>query len=172
MAVDKETCVPFIVTNLGPDVTIAQIPMHPQKPEMGTRVSRRTNRLLLDLEDANVLKDGDEVTLLRWGNFLVDKVERDSSGAATSVTGRCNAESTNFAKTRKLSWLADVPELVPCKLVEFDHLISKPKLAEEDNFQDFVNPKTRFETDALADATVRVLRAGDVLQLERKGFYR
>jgi hypothetical protein len=37
------------------------------------------------------------------------------------------------------------PQLVPCKLVEFDHIISKAKLTEEDRFQDYVNPHTKFE---------------------------
>jgi hypothetical protein len=37
------------------------------------------------------------------------------------------------------------PDLVPCKLFEFDHLITKAKLEENDNFQDYVNPVTKIE---------------------------
>lgn len=37
------------------------------------------------------------------------------------------------------------PDLVPCKLVEFDHLISKAKLGDDEDFKDFVNPSTRKE---------------------------
>jgi hypothetical protein len=37
------------------------------------------------------------------------------------------------------------PDLVPCKVFEFDHLISKAKLADDENFQDFVNPVSRTE---------------------------
>jgi hypothetical protein len=36
-------------------------------------------------------------------------------------------------------------DLVPCKILKFDHLISKAKLADDENFQDFVNPHTKFE---------------------------
>ena len=36
-------------------------------------------------------------------------------------------------------------DLVPCQLVEFDHIISKAKLGEDDRFQDHVNPHTKFE---------------------------
>ena len=172
MAVQKDTCIPFFVTNLDSEITIASISVHPQKPEMGTRVSRRFNRILLDIEDVATLKDGEEVTLLRWGNFDIDKIEKDASGKILSVSGRCNPDATNFSKTKKLSWLSDVPDIVPCKLVEFDHLISKAKLEEDDNFQDFVNPTTRFESEALADACLRLVKPGDVIQLERKGFFR
>jgi glutamyl-tRNA synthetase len=57
-------------------------------------------------------------------------------------------------------------------LVKFDHLINKPKLDDGDNFQDFLTENTRMETSALADACLRTVPAGTVLQLERKGFYR
>jgi glutamyl-tRNA synthetase len=57
-------------------------------------------------------------------------------------------------------------------MVEFDHLISKAKLEEEENFKDFLNPVTRLESDGLADACLRVIPAGEVIQLERKGFFR
>lgn len=46
---------------------------------------------------------------------------------------------------------------MPCSLVEFDHLISKAKLAEEDKFQDFVNPVTRTEVSLYFICTVHVL---------------
>ncbi len=50
------------------------------------------------------------------------------------------------AAKRKLSWLADVPENIPVILSEFDNLISKEKLEEEDKFEDFINPDTQAET--------------------------
>jgi glutamyl-tRNA synthetase len=56
--------------------------------------------------------------------------------------------------------------------VEFDHLISKPKLTEEDNFQDHITPVSRAETNALGDPYLRTIQAGQVIQLERKGFFR
>ena len=37
------------------------------------------------------------------------------------------------------------PSVVTVKLVEFDHLISKAKLTDEDAFEDFLNPVTRYE---------------------------
>jgi glutamyl-tRNA synthetase len=56
--------------------------------------------------------------------------------------------------------------------VEFDHLISKPKLSEDDNFQDHITPVSRAETLALGDPYLRTIQVGQVLQLERKGFFR
>ena len=40
----------------------------------------------------------------------------------------------------KLTWLADISDLVPLRLVDFDHLITKKKLEEGDDIADFVTP--------------------------------
>ena len=39
----------------------------------------------------------------------------------------------------KLHWLPNIAELVPLRLVDFDHLITKKKLEEGDAIEDFVN---------------------------------
>ena len=42
----------------------------------------------------------------------------------------------------KLHWLPNISELVPLRLVDFDHLITKKKLEEGDAVEDFVNKKS------------------------------
>ena len=64
MSVSKDTCVPFTITNLPTEESIVSIPLHPQKPDMGTRVSRRFNKLLLDQEDVNTFVEGEEMIKL------------------------------------------------------------------------------------------------------------
>ncbi len=71
-----------------------------------------------------------------------------------------------------MTWIAAVPDLVPCQVFEFDHLISKAKLADEDKFQDHLTPVTKIESAALGDPYLRTVQAGEVIQLERKGFFR
>jgi len=73
---------------------------------------------------------------------------------------------------RKVSWLASVSDNCPCVLTEFDNLVTKDKLDEEDDFQDFINPNTLAMTDALGDPGLKTLQEHDVIQLERRGFYR
>ena len=173
MSVLQDTSVSLTVTNLPDEESIVSIPNHPQKPELGTRVSRRFNKLLLDQEDVSLLQEGEEITLLRWGNFFVDQIEKDGkTGKILGLVGRAHPEATNFSKTKKLSWLAAVPDLVTCTLVEFDHLISKAKLNDDEDFKDFVNPNTRFESTALCDPCLREVKEGQIIQLERRGFYR
>ena len=62
-------------------------------------------------------------------------------------------------------------ELILLRLCDFDYLSTKKKVEEGDNFADIVNPNSKFEVSALGDPNMRSLQKGDVLQLERKGYY-
>lgn len=46
------------------------------------------------------------------------------------------------------------------------------QLEEGEDFLDVVNPCTRRETAALGDSNMRNLQRGEILQLERKGYFR
>jgi len=144
-APDPSGAVELLLTNVADLESAHSVQIHPQRPEMGQRVMRRSCRVLLDRADAVTFKVGEEVTLLRWGNVVITEVQLDSQDRLLGLQGRFDAEATNFSKTKKTTWVANIPDLVPCRLVEFDHLISKAKLGEDDKFQDFVNPVTKTE---------------------------
>jgi len=173
MAIDKLTAVPFIITNMDISTSsVVSVQIHPQKPELGYRAMRRSNRLLLEGEDAVLLREGEEVTLLRWGNFFIDKINKNEEGKIIDIQGRTHPEAKNFSKTKKLTWLADVPEIIEIKMIEFGHLITKQKLLDTENFTDYINPCTKYETIGYGDACLRTIQQGQVIQLERKGFFR
>lgn len=76
------------------------------------------------------------------------------------------------AAKRKLSWIADVPENTSVVLTEFDNLISKGILEEGDNLEDLINPNTEADTEVIGDAGLKTLKEHDIIQLERRGFFR
>jgi glutamyl-tRNA synthetase len=45
------------------------------------------------------------------------------------------------------------------------------QLEEDDDFVSVLNPNTRSETLALGDSNLRNVKRGEILQLERKGYY-
>lgn len=109
-----------------------------------------------------------------WGNAIVRSKKADPSGAITSVTMDLNLDG-DFRKTKKkITWLAQPTSEYPLPsvaLVDFDYLISKKKLEENDNVADFVTPVSEFKEFAIADANVLELKPGDIIQFERKGYY-
>jgi glutamyl-tRNA synthetase len=60
--------------------------------------------------------------------YNLQGVTKDATGQVTGVTAELHLAG-DFKKTKlKLTWLADVPDLVPLTLTEFDYLITKKKV--------------------------------------------
>ena len=105
------------------------------------------------------------------------QISRGASGAVEGVEAELHLAGDYKKTEKKLTWVADVgaaagAPLVPLRLEEFDFLITKPKLEEGDDFEAVVNPHTKWETAALGAPAMRTLQRGDIIQLERKGFFR
>jgi glutamyl/glutaminyl-tRNA synthetase len=91
MAVSADSKVTLTVTNISDTVECVSIGLHPSKPEMGTRILRRLNKVLLETEDCQHFTEGEEVTLVRWGNFFMDKIERNAEGVVVALEVRITA---------------------------------------------------------------------------------
>ena len=72
---------------------------------------------------------------------------------------------------KKLTWLADTPDVVDVRLVDFDYLLNKDKVEEEDNVEDLLTPVTKFVDAAVGEASLRQMKKGEVIQVERRGYY-
>jgi glutamyl-tRNA synthetase len=106
-----------------------------------------------------------------WGNSIVRKRSLGPSGDVTAIEADLFLEG-DFKKTKKkITWLPSDSPLVDVTLLDYDYLITKKKLEEDDDVADFVTPQTEFRVEALADANVAELKQGDIIQFERKGYY-
>ena len=149
-----------------------EVPRHPKNQSVGTKPIWYCQDILIEQADAGTLAQGDRVVLINWGVAEVSGVNK-SAGGVTSVKMELHPEDTNYRGRPALTWLAslDAVPCVPTIMVRFDYLISKASLENEDDFKDFVNLDTRFEEEALGDPNLSGLRQGDIIQLQRKGFY-
>jgi glutamyl-tRNA synthetase len=115
-----------------------------------------------------------QITLMDWGNAFVRSKLVGKDGEVISLVMELNLGG-DFRKTKKkITWLAqptDSHPVIEVTLLDYDYLITKKKLEEEDDVKDFVPPVTEFREEALADANVKTLNAGDIIQFERKGYY-
>ncbi|CAK8572599.1 unnamed protein product [Lathyrus sativus] len=157
----------------GPEESFVRIiPRHKKYEAAGSKATTYTKRIWLDYADAESVSAGEEVTLMDWGNAIVKEVEKDQDGNVTGLSGVLHLEGSVKTTKLKLTWLPEIDELVSLTLMEFDYLITKKKLEEGEDFVDVLNPCTKKETLAYGDANMRNLQPGDVLQLERKGYFR
>ena len=151
-----------------------QVPKHKKNAELGMKTTVYDSQILLEQADAASFDENEEITLMDWGNVIVRRKSVDEAGVVTGLELEANFDGDFKATKKKVTWLAQPTEtrhLTPVTLLDFDYLITKKKLEEEDNFVDFLTPQTRFETHALADANVTALKEGDQIQFERNGYY-
>ncbi|KAE8671874.1 Phytochrome A [Hibiscus syriacus] len=171
-AVIEERRLLLTLTN-GPDKPFVRIiPRHKKYEGAGEKATTFTKRIWLDYADAECISVDEEVTLMDWGNAIVKDIIKDQDGNITQLVGVLHLEGSVKTTKLKLTWLAESNELVNLSLVEFDYLITKKKLEEGEDFLDVLNPCTKKEIAAVGDSNMRNLKQGEILQLERKGYYR
>jgi glutamyl-tRNA synthetase len=79
-----------------------------------------------------------------WGNIIIQQVQSGPEGVPV-IEAILHLEG-DFKKTKKkLTWLAATDEVVPCTLVDYDYLITKKKLEEDDKLEDFLTPVSEFK---------------------------
>lgn len=151
-------------------------PKHGKNLDLGTKKVAFSGTILIDQADAQTFEPDEEITLMNWGNAFVRHISTSLNPLSRTVKGlelELHLQGDVKKTKQKITWLSPEPHaLIPVELVDFDHLITKDKLDEDDNVDDFLNPHTEFRTDALADANVADLRENDIIQFERKGYFR
>lgn len=170
-AIAQANKVPFTLSN-GPTAPFTRsIPRMKLNEALGEKVVTYTNRIFIEQEDARVLKVNEEVTLMDWGNAIVRVINKADDGTVTSIEGELHLEG-DYKKTEwKLTWLSDIADLVPVKLVEYDYLITKSKLDEHEDFTQWVNSNIINVTYAIGDPNLRSVKKGERFQLERRGYF-
>lgn len=148
-------------------------PRHKKNPDLGNKQTAYSACIFIEQADAAGLKPEEEVTLMDWGNCIIQSILRTDAGEVVSIEARLHLAGDFKRTEKKLTWLSPDPSpLIPLQLMDYDYLITKRKLEEEDRLEDFVTPRTEFCREAIGDANLADLRQGDIIQLERKAFFR
>ena len=158
-----------------------ELPKHKKQPNLGTKTVWYASAIYIEGDDARLLRENEQVTLMDWGNAWVRRIDRKLSidqqqeereNPITHIEMELFLEGDYKLTERKLTWLAQVEEnRMPVDLVEFDFLITKKKLEEDDRLEACLNEISEFRTVAWGDANLRHITRGTILQLERRGYF-
>lgn len=161
-----------VVCNVsGATAEVKELPLHKKNAELGNKKTHYGPQIYLDQEDAKTLEDGEEVTLMDWGNVFVRKIVKDAQGEVTSIDLELHLAG-DFKKTKKkLTWLTKDDDATDILLLDYDYLITKKKVEDGDEVKDLVTPVSEFKFPAIADGNTKNLRKGDIIQFERKGYF-
>lgn len=151
-------------------------PKHGKNPDIGTKKVAYSPSILIAQVDAQGFSEDEEITLMNWGNAFVRNISYSLNPLKRTVTGlelELHLQGDVKKTKQKITWLSiEGQELIPVELVDFDYLITKDKLEENDNVDDFLTKETEFRSSAMGDCNVAELRADDIIQFERLGYFR
>ncbi|XP_033000649.1 bifunctional glutamate/proline--tRNA ligase isoform X7 [Lacerta agilis] len=150
-----------------------EVAKHPKNAEVGLKPVWYSPKVLVEGADAETLTEGEMVTFINWGNIIVTKIHKNSTGKITSIDAKLNLENKDYKKTAKITWLAETPRAppIPTVCVNYEHLITKPVLGKEEDFKQYVNRNSKQEELMLGDPCLKDLKKGDIIQIQRRGFY-
>ncbi|XP_053239102.1 bifunctional glutamate/proline--tRNA ligase isoform X9 [Podarcis raffonei] len=150
-----------------------EVAKHPKNAEVGLKPVWYSPKVLIEGADAETLTEGEMVTFINWGNIIVTKIHKNSAGKITSIVAKLNLENKDYKKTAKITWLAETPRAppIPTVCVNYEHLITKPVLGKEEDFKQYVNRNSKQEELMLGDPCLKDLKKGDIIQIQRRGFY-
>ncbi|XP_060881992.1 bifunctional glutamate/proline--tRNA ligase-like isoform X2 [Metopolophium dirhodum] len=175
--------VEVVVENVEKPYKIDNVPKHPKNSQLGLKnCVWAAPKILIDYSDAELLEAGRRATFINWGNLLINRIERNqNNNKIERIHAVSDLENTDFKSTVKVTWLPKtdyseseevLPILVPVVCVYFDHLISKAVLAKDDDFKQYLNTEnSRWELQMIGDSELKDLKKGDVIQLQRRGYF-
>ena len=147
---------------------------HAKNAAVGNKAVFFSSSVVLEQVDAKSFKQDEEITLMNWGNAFVRKITTDAAtGNITNLEVELNPKGDVKKTEKKVTWLStEGADLVPVELVDFDYLLKKDSLSEDDVLEEVLNFNTEFREAGVADHNVAQLKVGDIIQFDRKGFYR
>eukprot|EP00826_Nyctotherus_ovalis_P064700 TRINITY_DN9496_c0_g1_i14.p1 TRINITY_DN9496_c0_g1~~TRINITY_DN9496_c0_g1_i14.p1 ORF type:complete len:511 (+),score=189.92 TRINITY_DN9496_c0_g1_i14:155-1687(+) len=168
-AISKTAACELLIEN-GPEPPQSlTVPLHQKNEAVGKKTLWFTKKVLIELDDAKLLKPEEKFTLYKWGNCKVKDIKEDNG--KLSLTGELLPDDKDFKLTKKVTWIPhDEAHHIECKIIEFGNLILKPSLEEDDKVDDFVNPNSKLETELVGEVEMKGLKHGDIIQIERRGF--
>ncbi|POS84305.1 putative glutamyl-tRNA synthetase [Erysiphe pulchra] len=169
-AVETKNSVRAKILN-GPDkVYFEDKPKVPKNPSLGNKSVSFSSNIILDQADVELMEVGEEITLMAWANAFVRKI--NGTNPITEIELELHLEGDFKRTKKKVTWLATEQNLITAETWDFDYLFTKDKLEEDDNWEDFVNKNSARKTEQFCDLNTKDLKVDDIIQLERKGYFR
>ncbi|RWS21130.1 hypothetical protein B4U80_00819, partial [Leptotrombidium deliense] len=166
MAVEIANAVNIHVANA--EDGFIEVNVHPKNQELGKRKVKVGKKLLVDQIDAQMFKEGENVTFINWGNLKVDKiVKNDKTGLITDVYCTTNLECKDFKKTLKVTWL-ETSNVIKASIIYYEHIIMKPVLGKDDDFKDFINEDSKRQVTFYIEEDAKNLKKSQIIQILRK----
>jgi len=140
---------------------------HPSNKQLGWKKMWKSKHVFVNQYDSDLFEIGDRVGLLK---FAVVELKNFQNGVY-----HCEISEDQDYKTakHKINWInTDPSTFTKANLVTYGPLITCDHMDHGDNVLDIFNEDSRTTMDVLIEKAVEELKTGELLQLERRGYYR
>lgn len=120
-AVEDKDVVKATVSNGPAEPRTEEKPKHGKNAAIGMKKVVYSKDLIFDQADAKSFKEGEEITLMNWGNAFVRKIDGDGT-TVTHLELELHLEGDVKATEKKVTWLSTAQDLVKADLYDFDYL--------------------------------------------------
>jgi len=147
-----------------------KVNLHPKNPSLGQKIIYKTAQIIIEKDDANLLKIGEKITLIKWGNFLIKEISKNE------IICEFLPLDQDFKNTKKITWLPnnisnEKHSNLECELIEFDNILSQQKLESDDEFESSINKNSIIKTPAFCESNMKIAKKSDIIQIERRGYF-
>lgn len=164
-SVNVDGAIKLTIDGIDDELVEYDAPLHSTNKSLGTRIAYRSNKLILNRYDTDLMEVGDRVGLLRY--VVVEVTKKNDDGLVCVVP-----DDQSFKNTKhKVNWLVDDSKTYKeVELVTYDDLITKPSMEKGDNIMDIFNIDSKKTERVYVEINMNV-DVGKSLQLERRGYY-
>ena len=140
---------------------------HPSNKQLGWKKMWKSKHLFVNQYDSDLFEIGDRVGLLK---FVVVELTNCQDGVYHCVI----AEDQQYKTAKhKINWVNTNPStFIKATLVTYGPLITRDNMEQGDNVLDIFNKESKSSMDVLIEKAAEELKPGELLQLERRGYYR
>ena len=119
-SVDEKDAVKATVNNGPIEPYTEDKPKHAKNPAVGMKKVAYSKNLILDQADVKLFKEGEEITLMSWGNAFVRKIH--GSNPITGIELELHLDGDVKKTEKKVTWLSADQSLVKADVYDFDYL--------------------------------------------------
>lgn len=145
---------------------IIELEKHKKNSSLGIRRLILSKEILISQDDAKILQEGEEFTLMNWGNAIVQKKE-ENNGVVTCLSLDLNLNGDFKTTKNKISWISRKGSF-SVKLYEYGNLQND---LDTDDLHLKFNTKSKIEEWWLMESSGFDVKPNETIQIERIGFY-
>lgn len=139
--------------------------------EQGTRKIHFSKKIGIDIEDAKGFEVNEKIIISKIGICLVNQIIKEGD-KVIGLSLSLELDNKDFKKLKVINWVSlNKDHGIIVEVYEYDHILSKEKIEDEDNLEDYININSIVKYSLYVESVIKEIEEKSYIQLERKGYF-